>query len=918
MPMQGFASAHAPIAAEPSQLQPLPVPLNTAADGAAIQTDWVSADDIHAHRGASAAPRPQPLGAEFAESPTSYMLAPRRGGVLMPLTLTIGIIIAGALAWFFATGEVPFRSLLASNPAAHAPEPPAPQAQLPPPGQAAVPAPVIAQPQPKPDVPKPEATKPEIARPRVDYTEFPGFSGVGKDLATTSPLTADACRDACSDNQQCRAFTHAGESCTLLSEIGGLQPDPDHRLAVRSDQPQARRLRQLVEAADRAKATFRPIEGVTLAGGTATAKLSVSRDQCQFNCGSDATCKAYSFATLVGACRLYAQVVPRDAKAAVGVVTVVNDPDGQITADVKKAVLAKQRPFKAYPGLELNGPNVRHLPLPDAGACRQACVDDNACIAASFADGDCLRFTGVETIRSRPGVDGFLDASDPKLVERVDDAVKREAKGETELLPGFDLLGTALVSDKARLASTPEECQASCKEAQSCTGYSFLHAERKCTIETAVTDAVPDPGRTAGLFRGPAAATIEAIKRRIQQSEASRAQFRDMPATCSPQGAGSVAQLGTQAVPEQCAYLCRASGNCQGWAFNRNDHTCNLMTSVTGAQAGGGLNSGVLDPTGKRVAELVRSCGPVPPGGLIGTPANECDRQAGLAGDAELPKGIDPRPNEFIDPARAIPACLKALDGQPNVLRWRVSLGRAFERAGRFEDARQAYLQAANDGSGPGAFLYGVMANKGQGGPQDDADAERYFKIARARGFGPASAALGLLYTYGDRPQQPGDADALRLLEEAAARGQASALYRLGEAYERGRLNRRILPIDAALAQDYYVRARQAFLHDAEANDVAAYRYLSLIYDGGRGVPKDIEQSLSYLVTYLTALYGPDNLQARERGTVGDLHLDDWSVETRRAFQQYLRDRGAFTDAANGVISTTTIDAVDKWLGLRG
>ena len=90
------------------------------------------------------------------------------------------------------------------------------------------------------------------------------------------------------------------------------------------------------------------------------------------------------------------------------------------------------------------------------------------------------------------------------------------------------------------------------------------------------------------------------------------------------------------------------------------------------------------------------------------------------------------------------------------------------------------------------------------------------------------------------------------------------------------------------------------------------------MYDGGRAVPRDIDQSLHYLVTYLTALYGPDNTLAQERRTVGDLRLDDWSPETRRAFQQYLRDRGVFSEAATGTIGPTTIDAVDKWLGLRG
>ncbi len=881
----------------------------------AIPANMVSDTDILAHRATPSRARPAQVQEDDAEH--TYTLEPRRsGGMLLSVTLAIFIVVTAALGWFLATGDVPFRSLLAGHPETaqtHPADPP--KTQLPAIAQQAEPAkPQISVQEPA----KPEPPKLAPTKPKVDYADFTGFSGIGKELSSTPGTSPDACRDACSDNAQCHAFTQSAEGCSLYSDVTSLLPEADHRLSVRADQPAAKRFRQLIEADQKARATFKLIDGVTLAGGTATAKLSVTREQCQFVCSSDSTCKAYTYAGLVGACRTFSQVQPKDAKAAVGVVTVVADPDGLVTAEIKKALLPKPRPFKSYAGLELTGPNARHAQAPDAAACRQSCSEDQACIAASFADGDCQRFSGVETVRTHPGAEGFLDTNDPKLAERVDEAVRREAKGEIEILPGFDLLATPSVNDRARTANTPEDCQAICKADQACTGFSFLHAERKCTLVTAITDAIPDPARTSGLFKGPAGPVIEAVKRRIQQSEAQRANFRDMPSTCTPQGAGSTTQLGVQAVAEQCAYLCRSGANCQGWVFNKNDHTCGLLTSVTGALAGSGLQSGLLDPSGKRVTDLVRSCGPVPPGGLIGTPANECDRQAGYVSDPELPKGVDPKPVEFIDSSHAIPACLKAVESSPNVLRWRVSLGRAYERAGRFDDARQAYRQAADEGSGPGAFLYAVLTNKGLGGPPDDAEAERYFKIARSRGFAPASAALGVLYTYGDRPTAPGEADAIRLLEEAAQRGQASAMYRLGEAYERGRLNRRIVPVDPVLAQEWYGRALQAFLGEADGKDVTAYRYLSLMYDSGRGVPRDVEQSLHYLVTYLTALFGPDNTLAQERGTVGELHLDDWSIETRRAFQQYLRDRGVFSDAADGTITSRTIDAVDKWLGLRG
>jgi serine/threonine protein kinase len=420
------------IALPGSQLPPGAVPLRAPPPvEPAIPADLVSEADIDAHAligSSSSTPQSRsraPLGTpDYTQETVAYTLHTRRsGGAFLTLTLIVGVAILGALAWFFATGEVPFRAMLAGDKAHQgqtAPTPsPQPDSQKPP---------ILAETPPQPPQGKPEPSKvdpvkPEPAKPKVDYAEFPGFSGLGKELSSSAAGTADACRDTCSDNAHCRGYTHSTEACTLYSDVTGIQPDADRRLSIRADAPAAKRFRTLLETEQKQRATFRTIDGVTLAGGTATAKLSVSREQCQFICTSDATCKAYTFAGLVGACRIYTQIQAKDAKSAVGVVTGVQDPDGAVSNDIKRALQSRQRPFKTYPGLELNGPNVRRAPAADASACKQSCADDQTCIAATFADGECQRFTGVETVRSRPGADGFLDQGDPKLVDRVDDAV---------------------------------------------------------------------------------------------------------------------------------------------------------------------------------------------------------------------------------------------------------------------------------------------------------------------------------------------------------------------------------------------------------------------------------------------------------------------------------------------------------------
>jgi hypothetical protein len=377
--------------------------------------------------------------------------------------------------------------------------------------------------------------------------------------------------------------------------------------------------------------------------------------------------------------------------------------------------------------------------------------------------------------------------------------------------------------------------------------------------------------------------------------------------------------LGSQPNADQCAFLCRSGQSCQGWVYSRTERSCQILSAVTGATTVSNAVAGLFDPTGRRVGDISRACGPVPPATLTaGAPAAaECDRFAGYLYDADLPKGVVPKQFEHIDPSRAVPACLAVLATSPNTARWRLALGRALERDGREAEARQAYREAADAGSGAAAFLYGIMADKGQGGAEDDLEAERAYKIARSRGIAAASTALALLYTYSDRATTTNDQDILSLLTEAANKGHGPAMYRLGEAYEKGRLNKRFLPFDSNLSTQWYTKAYQAFARDAEQRDPTALRFLSLAYDGGRGVPRSVDLAVRYLTQYLQIAYGPDNLVVRRRGALGDVGLEEWSLDTRKAFQQFLRQVAGFDDVVDGIIGGRSREAMERWLSIR-
>jgi tetratricopeptide (TPR) repeat protein len=74
----------------------------------------------------------------------------------------------------------------------------------------------------------------------------------------------------------------------------------------------------------------------------------------------------------------------------------------------------------------------------------------------------------------------------------------------------------------------------------------------------------------------------------------------------------------------------------------------------------------------------------------------DCDAYA--AGDSDPDRKDDGVPFDKIDPAKAIPACLDVLTDYPNSLRFQYQLGRAYERNGEIDKAKDLYQKAADNG----------------------------------------------------------------------------------------------------------------------------------------------------------------------------------------------------------------------------
>jgi TPR repeat protein len=101
----------------------------------------------------------------------------------------------------------------------------------------------------------------------------------------------------------------------------------------------------------------------------------------------------------------------------------------------------------------------------------------------------------------------------------------------------------------------------------------------------------------------------------------------------------------------------------------------------------------------------------------------------------------------------------------------------AYER-GDYETAYKEFKTFAEQGSPHAQSCLGVMYVKGQGVPQDDAEALKWFHRAANQGVATAQYNLGLMYANGQGVAQ-GYAEAMTWYRKAAEQGKSPAIMRL-------------------------------------------------------------------------------------------------------------------------------------------
>ena len=97
----------------------------------------------------------------------------------------------------------------------------------------------------------------------------------------------------------------------------------------------------------------------------------------------------------------------------------------------------------------------------------------------------------------------------------------------------------------------------------------------------------------------------------------------------------------------------------------------------------------------------------------------------------------------------------------------------AYER-GDYATALAGFQNYAEQGDAEAQFNLGGMYVNGEGVPEDDAEAVRWYRLGAEQGYAPAQAILGGMYAIGKGVPKD-DVTAYAWLNIAAAQGQSSA-----------------------------------------------------------------------------------------------------------------------------------------------
>lgn len=170
---------------------------------------------------------------------------------------------------------------------------------------------------------------------------------------------------------------------------------------------------------------------------------------------------------------------------------------------------------------------------------------------------------------------------------------------------------------------------------------------------------------------------------------------------------------------------------------------------------------------------------PIMPGDM-----NPCDRLAADPLDMQRPKGPAV---EFaaLSKLEAVVACTTAAANEPQTIRFKYQLGRAYAAAGQHRDALRVYREAADKGYAVAYDALGIFSQNGWGMPIDLATARQMFEKAVTTGAPSGLLSLASMAQFG--LGEPANlAKSKELLEKAAQARLPAAHEAMAIAAERG------------------------------------------------------------------------------------------------------------------------------------
>ncbi len=231
-----------------------------------------------------------------------------------------------------------------------------------------------------------------------------------------------------------------------------------------------------------------------------------------------------------------------------------------------------------------------------------------------------------------------------------------------------------------------------------------------------------------------------------------------------------------------------------------------------------------------------------PPAALAQQPAAVsdaylCDQEAGEEFDNDRPAG-----NPFVAPGKMVPdralaACQKALDADPDNRHLMYNLAEAHRWAATADDevkAQALLYQAAQKGSASAMYAFGIIYSRGEGAAANDALAKQWFEAGANAGSAEAMAWMGVFAAMGrGGPVDP--ASALAWNQKAAAKGVNYAMCALGTIYYSG----------VGVTQSY-VTALAWYEQAADKDYVPAMTAVAHQYEQGLGVPMNYATAMQW------------------------------------------------------------------------